>query len=314
MAGDDLARKFENNSLYLLLTSQCAHGTRPYHRALFLPTRAPYGHLWHAVKPAGRWRLEKKDRLEFPESRALILAHKVAHIPRHLISLCIWILDRGGPLPPAVMAGADQCEYHGQYRYQGQQYYQQQYQQPYQYRYQEPPPRELRRSRRHSDRHESHHHHQRHHSHREKDRDRDRYSTREHHGHRERHSSRHHSSSSYSAYTSSYPSTYPAVYTHPSYPPTTPSYPPPEPFGCDVWVSSALLALHCAGVLVLRQNLDQMNDELVAKARPYLRRVERHMGILGMAHGSGSSERSRVAVAGMFLLRGDSGRGRRSGR
>ena len=73
-----IADQYENNSIYVLLSSRGA--LSGFHWGIFIPTNTPYGFVWHASNKEGGWHLVHKKSDTVPFSLSLLLARKIGTV------------------------------------------------------------------------------------------------------------------------------------------------------------------------------------------------------------------------------------------
>ncbi|KAM5470320.1 hypothetical protein MferCBS49748_002493 [Microsporum ferrugineum] len=70
MSREEIARQYENYSIYVMLSSR---GANPgFHWGIFIPTNTPLGHLWHATNREGGWMLDQRPSNNVPYSLSLV--------------------------------------------------------------------------------------------------------------------------------------------------------------------------------------------------------------------------------------------------
>ena len=81
-----IADQYENNSIYVLLSSR---GALPdFHWGIFIPTNTPHGYLWHASNKEGGWHLKYGTSSNVPFSMSLLLAHKIGTVNSETWETC----------------------------------------------------------------------------------------------------------------------------------------------------------------------------------------------------------------------------------
>ncbi|KAF3898145.1 hypothetical protein GTR04_0992 [Trichophyton interdigitale] len=99
MSREDIAKQYENYSIYVMLSSR---GANPgFHWGIFIPTKTPDGHLWHATNREGGWKLDQRPSENVPYSMSLVLAHKIGAVNNTNWQTCIDTLNGipAGPHP-----------------------------------------------------------------------------------------------------------------------------------------------------------------------------------------------------------------------
>ncbi|EGD95797.1 hypothetical protein TESG_03263 [Trichophyton tonsurans CBS 112818] len=99
MSREDIAKQYENYSIYVMLSSR---GANPgFHWGIFIPTNTPDGHLWHATDRERGWKLDQRPSKNVPYSLSLVLAHKIGAVNNTNWQTCIDTLNGipAGPHP-----------------------------------------------------------------------------------------------------------------------------------------------------------------------------------------------------------------------
>lgn len=90
-SNEDIAAQYENNSIYLILSSR---GALPgFHWGIFIPTESPVGGVWHATNREGGWKLERKLSKSVPFSVSLVVAYKIGALTPSNSQACQDVLD-----------------------------------------------------------------------------------------------------------------------------------------------------------------------------------------------------------------------------
>ncbi|KAK2871592.1 hypothetical protein FQN49_003024 [Arthroderma sp. PD_2] len=106
---DDIARQYENYSIYVILSTR---GANPgFHWGIFVPTDTPTGQVWHATNREGGWKLEQRPSSNVPFSMSLVLAYKIGSVNDSNWQTCKDVLSgvAAGPHPSPNTGEAFSC-------------------------------------------------------------------------------------------------------------------------------------------------------------------------------------------------------------